>query len=174
MQKSPYTTAGIQLSPGICMNVRSYVRVPDGEVDRGMGPKPFEAPLGKKRTAHRSVTISRTSALLFLAVVAVIMGALVLNKRAAMNKLSASISRIDNQITETVRSNSDLTVEVMQARDSARIGYEAVQNIGMIAAAGVDSVPVMAPETRPYENTFSGLMGSSPLPGGSGILSGSR
>ena len=174
MQKGQYSSAGIQLSPGIRMNVRSYVRVPDGEVDRGLGPKPFEAPHGKAACARRAMTMPRTYALILLGVAFTAFLFLGVAKSARKSKLSAAITRLDTQIMETVRSNSQLTVEVMEARDSARIGYEAVQHIGMIAAAGVDSVPVTAPDTRPNEKIFSSQTGNSPLPAAAGILSGSR
>lgn len=156
------------------MNVRSYVRVPDGEVDRGQGPKPFEAPFGQTGYSRRSLTMPRTYALILLGAALAVFLFLGVAKSSQKSKLSAAITRLDTRIMETMRSNSQLTVEVMEARDSARIGYEAVQHIGMIAAAGVESVPVTAPETRPYEKTFGSQTGSSPLPAEAGILSGSR
>lgn len=174
MQKSQYATAGVQLSPGICMNVRSHVRVPDSEAGRNDGPKPFEARGEQKSISRHPGTMPAAYAMLLLTVAFVLFGTLVILRVSEKAALSKDVTALETRIADTIRNNSELTVQVMQARDSARIGYEAVQTIGMIAASGVDSVPVTAPDTRPGNSVYGSQTGSSPLPAELGILSGSR
>ena len=72
-----------------------------------------------------------------------------------------------------MRDNVDLTVQVMEARDSSRICYAAAQNLGMVAATGVDAVLVVAPDTRPFEHESVWAV-NSPFSVQNGIISGSR
>ena len=178
MQKGKYTqyaVAGIPSTPGMRMNVRSNVRVPDSEAGGGMeyDRQPYYAETSQIVSPRRSITIPAHIGVIFLCAVFVIFGTMVLLRACERAELSKRISSMESSISQTIRDNTQLAVEVMEARDSARICYAAAQNLGMVAATGVDAVPVIAPDTRPFSNG-SGPTESSPFSAGHGIITGSR
>ena len=167
-----YAMAGVQLAPGIRMNVKSHVRVPDAEAGYESDRTPYYAAETRPATARRAATISCTAGVVFLFVVFAAVGLLVVGRAARRAELSKSISAMESSISQTLKENSQLTVEVMEARDSARICYAAAQNLGMVASTGVEAVLVTAPETRPAHE--SSPAEGSPLHAVQGIISGSR
>lgn len=177
MQRSSYAAAGVQLAPGICMNVRSHVYMPDSEAGYENDRQQYFAQ-GKETVISRNApTIPTSYAVLLLAVVLGIFACLVGGRLIHRAQLSRSVSENSLQIAQTELSISQLNVDVAKARDSARIAYMAVQDIGMVAASGVESIPVTAPNTRPgsVEKQYtSGMLGSSPLSNGLEMISGSR
>ena len=76
-------------------------------------------------------------------------------------------------IAYTVLENRDLTRQIAECRASSRICYKAVQDLGMVSAAAVEAVPVVAPETRPFEMTNPAYTAQS-SPAAAGMISGSR
>lgn len=173
--KSMYAMAGVQAMPGMRMNVRSHVHVPDAEVgyDAQAERQPYFASDPQTPVSRRSATIPTQVGVIFLCAVFVAFGLMVLNKSAKRAELSKEISAMEQSIAQTLRDNTQLAVQVMEARDSARICYAAAQNLGMVAATGVDAVSIAAPETRPAASA-NGLTGNSPFPAGYGTITGSR
>lgn len=148
-----YVAAGVQASPGMRLNVRSNVRLPDSEAGCSWAeeeaPKPFYAET--VRPARRQpVTVSLRTASVLLCALFVVFGVLTLNKAVQRADLSKRITALESAIAETEKDNAELLVQVAQARDTARIGYAALQ-LEMVYAAGVEAVPVQAPDTRPFE-----------------------
>lgn len=170
-----YAMAGVQAMPGMRMNVRSHVHVPDAEAgcDAQAERRPYYAQGPQRPVSRRSATIPAQAGVIFLCAVFVAFGLMVLNKSVKRAEVSKEISAMEQSIAKTLQDNTQLAVEVMEARDSARICYAAAQNLGMVAATGVDAVPIAAPETRPAAIANS-LTGSSPLSAGYGTITGSR
>ena len=72
----------------------------------------------------------------------------------------------------TAWDNQRLELEIAECRDSSRICYRAVQELGTVSSAAVEAVPVVAPDTRPYQQrAVSAAVGS---PSAAGLISGSR
>lgn len=170
-----YAMAGVKVMPGMRMNVRSHVYVPDAEAgyDAPDERRPYFAENPQMPVSRRSATIPTQIGVIFLCAVFVAFGLMVLNKSIKRAEVSKEISTMEQSIAKTLQDNTQLAVEVMEARDSARICYAAAQNLGMVAATGVDAVPIAAPETRPAV-TANSLLESSPLSGRYGAITGSR
>ncbi|MBE5783012.1 MAG: hypothetical protein E7329_06820 [Clostridiales bacterium] len=170
-----YAMAGVQAMPGMRMNVHSNVRLPDGEVgyDHQEARQPYFSMGTQIPVSRRSVTVPANIGIIFLAAVFLFFGILVVGKAAQRASLTREISALETSIAQINRDNTQLAVQVMEARDSSRICYAAAQNLGMVAATGVEAVPVEAPATRP-ENYNGSLTGNSPSSIGHGIITGSR
>ena len=84
-----YVTAGLQAAPGVRINVRSSVHLPDSEAGRSFDPdrQPFRAE--QVRSAPReSVTVPLRGAALFLCALFVVFGCLTVSKAARRSELS--------------------------------------------------------------------------------------
>ena len=170
-----YVAAGVQAMPGMRMNVRSNVRLPDSEVGSpyALEQQPFyakEVAPARKRT----VTVPLNSALIFLCALFVVFGVLALNKVAQKSELSKRITAMRDGIVQTEMDNIRLAMEVEEARDKARIGDLAVQQCGMMSSDSVTAVPVVAPNTRPFETQLTITTGDSPNPVQDHLKAGSR
>ncbi len=175
MQKGrvQYASAGVQGMPGIRLNVRSNVRLPDSEA--GCADMPLQQPFYAGRTAappRRHLTVPARGATIFLCALAVLFGALILNRVSQKAALARDRSAMESAIAQTVMENADMALRVAEARDSARICYAAVQNLGMISANGVEAVPVVARDTRPAQTRLAGE--ASPYSPPEGNITGSR
>lgn len=169
-----YVTAGLQAAPDVRLNVRSNVRLPDSEAGSSWyeeGPKPFYAAQVAARR-RGPATVPLNSALLALCALFVVFGILALSRTVHKAAITKNISAMNQSIQETERMNSDLALQVAQARDLARIGYDAVNRLQMIDAVKADRVAVHAPNTRPYGETADGQADETAVPGG--LLTGSR
>lgn len=178
MQKArnvQYVAAGIQAMPGMAMNVRSHVRLPDSEAGCSWAQErqPYYASQ-VQRPSRRIVTVPINAALIFLCALFVLFGALAINKVSQKTEIAKRISAMESGIAQTQRDNKQLAVELSEARDSARISYAAAQSLGMISSAGVEAVQIEAPDTRPFENKTSAQRDLSPNSGLSGMIAGSR
>ncbi len=176
MQKgknAQYAVAGVQTMPGIEMNVRSHVWVPDAEAGYETDRTPFNAHQIKPRFSGQAATIPCYAGVLFLSTVLIVCLALVGTRVSRMKQTSDQISAMEQAIVQTIADNSQLTVEVMQAQDSSRICYAAAQELGMVAATGVEVQYVVAPNTRPFAIQTAATE-NSPFSVGHGTISGSR
>lgn len=178
MQKSrnvQYVAAGVQTMPGITMNVRSNVRLPDSEAGRSWAQERQPYYAAHIRPAEkRSMTVPMNAALIFLTALILLFGFLVISKACERSDISKRISAMESGIAQTERDNENLKIEIDQARDSARISYAASQNLGMIASTGVEAVRILAPETRPYEKQTAAQTAPSPNAVPGAYISGSR
>lgn len=168
-----YAMAGVQMMPNMRMNVRSHVYVPDAEA--GCEQEGYRKPYYASQQAERPsgpATVSYRVAIPFLVCLFLIFFGLAAGKLTKRMNLTNDINTMKTHITALTVENMVLQNEVILNRDQARISYLA-QNFGMVSANGVDTVPIIAPETRP-QKTENSLLGSSPLPGGHGMISGSR
>ncbi|MBQ9263306.1 MAG: hypothetical protein IJ189_03740 [Clostridia bacterium] len=168
-----YSTTGVHSIGNGVMHVRSQVRLPDADAGRNReeerqayihdGPVP---------SSKKTLTLPRGVAAFFLIVLSLYFVAQIgvrLNKRSSESK---QISSMEQAIAHTIQENKDLTVQIAECRDSSRICYKAVQELGMMSSAAVEAVPVIAPDTRPYEvKTVSAAENS---PSAAGIITGSR
>ena len=170
-----YVAAGVQAAPGMRMNVRSNVRLPDSEAGRvwAQERQPYHA-VQVRQTGPRTVSVPMNAALLFLCALFVVFGALALGKASQRAELSKKISAMESSIAQTERDNMLLAVQIAEARDSARISYAASQSLGMISSTGVEAVPILAPDTRPYENNAKAQTEASPNSAPGGMIAGSR
>ena len=97
-----YAMAGVQLAPGIRMNVKSHVRVPDAEAGYESDRTPYYAAETRPATARRAATISCTAGVVFLFVVFAAVGLLVVGRAARRAELSKSISAMESSISQTL------------------------------------------------------------------------
>ncbi|MBO4925370.1 MAG: hypothetical protein J5472_02715 [Clostridia bacterium] len=176
MQKArriQYASAGVQGMPGIRMNVRSNVRLPDSEAGctELYDHQPFYAGRAVP-VPRRHLTVPARGAALFLCALAVLFGAMILSRMSVKAGLSRDRSAMEDAIRKTLLENEDLKTQVAEARDQARICYAAMQSLGMISSSGVESVPVVARNTRPGQTVSAAANSPSSLP--EGIITGSR
>ena len=178
MQKSrnvQYVAAGVQTMPGITMNVRSNVRLPDSEAGRSWAQERQPYYAAQIRPAEkRSMTVPMNAALIFLTLLFLLFGFLVIGKACRRSDISKNISAMESSIAQTERDNENLKIEIDQARDSARISYAAAQSLGMISSAGVEAVQIEAPDTRPFEIKTTVQADNSPHSALDGMITGSR
>lgn len=167
-----YAMAGVQAMPGMRMNVRSHVHVPDAEAGYDGQRQPYYA-AETQRLPRRSATVPANVGIIFLCAVFLAFGIMVLDRACQRAELSKNISAMEGSIAQTIIDNSQLTLEVMEARDSSRICYAAAQDLGMVAATGVEAIQVMAPDTRPDIQAES-LTENSPFSVEHGMITGSR
>ena len=172
-----YVMAGVQAAPGMKMTVRSNVRLPDSEVgcswyEESKKPYYAETVTVQKR---QPATLPLNTALIFLCALFVIFGGLILNKAVRRAELSKQITATENAILEVQKKNADLALQVADARDLARIGYDASQKLHMVAATEAATVAVQAPSTRPYgEGTTTAQAQQSPSFAQGSMITGSR
>ncbi len=168
-----YAQAGVHMNAGCMMNVRSHVSLPDAEAGR-------ERDTDRQAYVHTGpVPSSKRVIRIPVKWVAAMLGVLVLifvyriggklNQRASETK---QISSMEQAIVATIRENMDLEAKIAVCRDSSRICYRAVQELGMVSSAAVNAVPVTAPDTRPYEPKTVSTSAASPV--AAGLISGSR
>ena len=147
-----YVAAGVQKSPAIMIDVRSNVHLPDSEAGASWydpNQKPFYAETVMKQK-RGPLTLTRNSALIFLCALFVVFGAMVLTRVAHKASLTKHISEMQQAIEKIQKSNRDLEIEVSNARDIARIGYKAQNELYMVDASSAETVAVHAPDTRPF------------------------
>lgn len=154
-----YAVAGTQGMPGIRMNVRSSVYVPDGDVDERAS---FYAGTETPVRRFRSPTVTRKSAWMFLFILFVGMSLFVAVRLYERSGISKDISRMYREIAATAQTTSELEKRVNAARDSARICYLAVQEHGMVSEDGVETFYLYA-SRDPYGG--GSLNGYYPLTG---------
>lgn len=168
-----YAMAGVQMMPGMRMNVRSNVYVPDGEAgsSRDQDRQPYYA-VQQQEKPRGQLTVPYRVAIPFLVCLFLLFFGLAAGKLTRRMNLTNDINAMETNISTLTVANAALQQQVIENRDQARISYLA-QELGMVSASGVETVPVIAPDTRPVETNQS-LTGNSPLPGGHGMISGSR
>lgn len=175
MQRSTYAVAGVQLSPGVRMNVRSHVYIPDSEAGNPDDRQRYYAGGEPEPISRRPVTIRKSFALLLLLAAVLATAGLVMSRMVRMQNLRSVLSRNVTAIEQTESALDALQKDLADARSTVRIAYIAEQQFHMISANAVESVPVTAPDTRTARNIYgSGFQGSSPLPSSLGMMSGSR
>ena len=170
-----YVTAGLQAVPGMRINVRSSVHLPDSEAGQACDPErqPFRAE--RVRSVPReSITVPLRGAMLFLCALFVVFGCLIVSRAARRSELSKRITAMENDIVQTEKENLLLAAQVAEARDPARICDVACQKLQMKAPSSETTEHVIAPDTRPYQNKTVTQADASPHAALDGIITGSR
>lgn len=167
-----YATAGVQMMPGIEMNVRSHVFIPDAEAGSEQVRSSYRAESTVER--KKEWTLPRNVARMFLALVFVVLSIVVLTKCVQRNNLAASYRTTQASIESTEAENVMMTEKLAEARDINRIRYLASNQYKMVSAASVESIPVTAPVTRPANGNTYGQAAASPFGSGHGMIAGSR
>ncbi len=170
-----YVTAGVQAAPGMRINVRSSVHLPDSEAGQAIDPdrQPFRAE-HVASAPRESVTVPLRGALLFLCALFVVFGCLIVSKAAQRAELTKHISAMENEINRTVKENELLAEKVADARDPARICDMACQKLKMKAPSSDTTERVVAPDTRPFEIKTAVQADNSPYSALDGMITGSR
>lgn len=167
-----YATAGIQQAPGIAMNVRSHVVIPDAEAGNREQRSHYRAEETVERS--RELTLSRNVAHAFWAILAAVMCLFVLCKHIQRNNLAADLKTARDKTIVQHEELAKLDEKLTKARDDNRIRYSASNDYHMVTAESVVSIPVTAPVTRYANNLTNGQTASSPLADGHGMIAGSR
>lgn len=167
-----YATAGIQQAPGIAMNVRSHVVIPDAEAGNWEQRSHYRAEETVERS--RELTLSRNVARVFLVTLFAVMCLFVLCKQIQRNNLAENLTYTKNRIVGQHMELEKLDEQLTKARDDNRIRYAASNDYHMVTAESVVSIPVTAPATRYANSLTNGQTASSPLADGHGIITGSR
>ena len=170
-----YAMAGVPETPGVRMNVRSHVYVPDAEAGTDAERTPYYAPSVRQVNVYRAPTVTRRIGYLLICAVFVTFGFMIGSRLARRVALSSQIGDMSRAIVQTQQDNRQLTTQVLAARDSARISYAAVQNLGMVSANAVEEVQVTAPDTRPNDQAYNrSQAANSPFAAGPSMITGRR
>ena len=129
-----YAVAGMQGMPGVRMNVRSSVYVPDGDAAERASFYAGKEPPPRK---IKSPTVTRRNGCIFLAALTLVMLFTVATKLYERSEISKAISQMYTEIAATALKTQELERQVIAARDSTRICYLAVQKYGMVSEDGV-------------------------------------
>lgn len=176
MQRSSYAIAGVQFQPGMRMNVRSHVRMPDAEAGTPDQRQQYFAEGEPVSVSRQPVMIRRSVALwiLTLAVLAVMVFLGV--KMGTLGDLRKKLTKAQTDLQATEVSLKEMDVKLADARSPVRISYVAEQEYHMISSKAVEPVQVTAPFTRDEQrNAYnSGSRENSPFSPGLGMISGSR
>ncbi len=154
-----YAVAGTQSMPGVRMNVRSSVYVPDGD---DAGRASFYAGTEPPARRFRSPTVTRRSGFIFLAALTLVMIFTVATKLYERSEISKAITQMYQEITATALKTQELEQQVIAARDSTRICYLAVQKFGMVSEDGVETFYLYA-SREPYGGGSYQIAGHSPV-----------
>lgn len=140
-RSNAYTSAGNPILPGQRIGVGKNVFVPDGDIsernDRDVFVAREQEILMNKR---RIKGLSKRNALLLLSILAAVFGFAILQKVGTKMALNREISKLNSQLVLIDAEINDQYAEVINARDSARICYKAVQEMGMVNGNGADTV----------------------------------
>ena len=151
-KKGKYVTAGVQKTPSMPFGVAATVHLPDSEVGAAWydpNQKPFYAEtVMKQKRGPRTMMLN--TALILLCALFVVFGVMTLTRTVRKAALAKDISAMEQAILELQRENADLALQVAQARDLARISYDAVNRLQMVASGEADTIAIHAPDTRPF------------------------
>jgi len=169
-----YAVAGLQTAHGVSMNVRNGVCIPDAEagVYCDDSRQPFRAQDNCVPRSRDPLTLPYRVAIPFLMILFLIFAWMIADRLVEKAELAKDYQKMNDHIVELNASNNQMQKEVDVNTSYAAISYKA-QSYGLVSIHGVQSVPVVAPDTRPVK-TQNSLTGSSPLPEGHGMISGSR
>lgn len=167
-----YATAGVQMGPGIEMNVRSHVYIPDAEAGSEQVRSHYQA--GTMPQQKKELKLTRNAAAMLLLVLAVILTIFMGTKALEYARLSGKYRDTVTRIESVNTANQNSAQALAEARDINRIRYLATTEYGMVSVKSVETIPVTAPATRAAESYTNGQPANSPFAGGQGIISGSR
>ena len=151
-KKGKYVAAGLQATPSIAIGVRGSVHLPDSEAGASRydpEQKPFYAETVQAQP-RGPVTMPLNTALILLYALFVVFGVMALSRTVRKAALTKDITAMNQAIQATQSSNSELLVQLAEARDMARISYDAAHRLSMVEAKEADTVAVHAPDTRPF------------------------
>lgn len=176
MQRSTYAVAGVQTQPGVRMNVRSHVFVPDAEAGDEDQRQQYFAGNAPVQASRQPLTIRKGFAAAVLLAAFFLMAVLAAGRAVSLNRLRSTLEAESREIQRTKNELSAVSLELADAQDAMRIAYMAEQQYNMVYADRANAVPVTAPDTRYGRNDpyISGSREGSPLSPDHGMISGSR
>lgn len=98
-----YAIAGVQATPGIEMNVRSHVWVPDSEAGYESDRTPFYAQQTQRRSG-RVLTVPCYAGVIFLAAVLIACALLIVGRTSRMKTVSDQINQMEATIVRDRKS----------------------------------------------------------------------
>ena len=171
--KGKYALVGADATSTSRVGVRSHVELPYGDLDRFSRPIPPECvPVRNRRVESRlqqqeeerirkeqpqirathsqksKYSLSKRGAYGLLLVFALFLGGMLLSQHDALAQKEAAILTLNNQIERQSETNATLQDTLAEASDEVKIRYQAVQRLGMTSPKGVESIEVVAPQTR--------------------------
>ena len=156
-------------------HVRSYVSLPDSEIDPFTGfLKPNQPPRGRvqakeqeyaflereyqersealrNRLEKPGLRISVRSAALLTGVLLLIFGAQILFQMGVLSQRQTKLQDYNDKITQQLKITAALDEELEEKADEAAICYRAVQELDMIRAESAAPIHLSAMDTRPLD-----------------------
>ena len=143
-----YASAGANLSDGVRFGVRDEVRAPDGEAGTPFA-QGYRAAVGSgKKVRVHAARISMKSAAVILALCLICCLSGILARASQCTELRRQIDSVAAAIEATRTENESLKKQVEAVRDVSRIGYIAVNELGMVAGSDENTVRIAVPETE--------------------------
>lgn len=143
-----YAVAGNQNVPSARLHVSSNVYVKDGDAGSDDAKDSFRADPDAVQSA-RQPTVSLRTAAIVLGLALTVLSVFILLNASNKARLSKQLSRMNEEIAQTVKTTRECSLALVAARDSERISYRAIHELGMIAQEGAETYYVTAPDTRP-------------------------
>ena len=141
-----YASTGANLSDGVRFGVRDEVCAPDGEAGTPFAQGYRAAVRTVKKARFHNVRISMRSAAVILALCLVCCLSGILARASRCAELRRQIDSVTAAIEVTRTENDSLRKQVEAVRDVSRIGYIAVNELGMVAGSDANVVMITIPE----------------------------
>ena len=150
------------------MYVRSNVYLPYGEVDPRTGmPVEGRGPRGRMQAkrmeydqleeairkhdaeAAKAFTISFRSAVLLVALIAFVLGMMLVSTQGTLTEKQKTLNRSQQQVTAYQEANEKLRLSIAEASREEVICYAAAQDLNMVPASAAQAIELPAANTRP-------------------------
>ena len=183
-----YALVGADASAISRLSVRAHVQLPYGDLDRWSKPIGPEQTLQRNRRVqtraieeaqrnnqnHPQLTaqaanrktgsISGKVAWSVILIAVLFVGLLLLQQLNALAQKEQVLSTLKMQIETQSETNRSLEQTLLEAADEVKVRYAAVQQLGMVAPKGAQSIELVAPETQILPK--DGVTGSIPQASG--------
>ena len=153
-KKKSYATSGVQMGPGVKMNVSIGVRLPDSEAgmepDDGRKPFQYAAPMPNKAKDPPQMPLRLAVALLCALMIALSVPVIRrVSKTAALQKQLSDVSAQIESLSILIEKQQ---IQVAEGRQKSVITYAASHLYHLQDPTGVVPEMVTAPDTRPYRS----------------------
>ena len=152
-----YTQAGTRMVPGQRMRFMSGVQIGCSEIGETSDSDVYIATEEEKKRYQRKLRgVSRNTAAMILGVITFAMMTVILFKVGYRISLNSSIIDLQEQVFTIENEIREQKDQIAEARDSGRICYKAVQEMGMVNSSGADTVRI----TLQGKNAFTYVEGN--------------
>lgn len=142
--KDKYVTAGVRMVPNQSVQIRGNVYLPGGEMCERAHSDVFcaqDSEMAARRKKH--YVMNTKAAVCLLAVLVLVFGGIIAGKAIRKSVIKDEIGMITSSLDTLIRQNRINEQKLDEARDTSKICYKAVHELGMINRMGKEAVYIM-------------------------------